>query len=83
MYVNVIFAKDMSKNNFYPICDALAQKVLITHKLVFLLTRYLLCFSKYMAASYNAKKIIFKNFNFEIMDVEKCPVRNVSDGTVI
>ena len=35
-----------------------------------------------MAASYNAKKIIFKNFNFEIMDVKKCPVRNVSDGTI-
>ena len=42
MYVNVIFAKKMSKNHFYPICDALAQKVLITHKLVFLLTQYLL-----------------------------------------
>ena len=26
MYVNVIFAKNMSKNHFYPICDALAQK---------------------------------------------------------
>ena len=42
MYVNVIFAKNMSKNHFYPICDALASKVLITHKLVFLWTRYLL-----------------------------------------
>ena len=34
MYVNMIFAKNMSKNHFDPICDALAQKVLITHKLV-------------------------------------------------
>ena len=29
-----------------------------------------------MAASYNAKKIILKNFTFEIMDVKKCPVRS-------
>ena len=38
-----------------------------------------------MAASYNANKIIYKNLTFEIMDpdVKKCPVRNVSDGTVI
>ena len=36
-----------------------------------------------MAASYNANKIIFKNLTFEIMDVKKCPVRNVSDGTQI
>ena len=36
-----------------------------------------------MAASYNAKKIILKNLTFEIMDVKKCPVQNVSDGTVI
>ena len=39
-----------------------------------------------MAASYNAKKIILKNFTFEIMDVKKCPVRRdgnlVSDGTI-
>ena len=35
MYVNGIFAKNMSKNHIFPICDALAQKVLITRKLVF------------------------------------------------
>ena len=35
MYVNVIFVKNMLKNHFDPICDALAQKVLITHTLVF------------------------------------------------
>ena len=35
MYVNVIFAKNMFKNHVDPICDALAQKVLIAHKLVF------------------------------------------------
>ena len=34
MYVNVIFAKNMFKNHVDPICDALAQKVLIAHKLV-------------------------------------------------
>ena len=28
MYVNVIFAKNMFKNHFDPICDALEQKVL-------------------------------------------------------
>ena len=38
MYVNGIFAKNMSKNHIFPICDALAQKVLITRKLVFSLT---------------------------------------------
>ena len=36
-----------------------------------------------MAASYNANKRILKNLTFEIMDVKKCPIRNVSDGTVI
>ena len=35
MYVNGIFAKNMSKNHIFSICDALAQKVLITRKLVF------------------------------------------------
>ena len=42
MYVNVIFAQNMFKNHFDPICDALAQNVLITHKLVFSWTSYLL-----------------------------------------
>ena len=38
-----------------------------------------------MAASYNARKIILKNFTFEIMDVKKRfgPDSNlVSDGTI-
>ena len=35
MYVNGIFAKNMSKHHIFPICDALALKVLITRKLVF------------------------------------------------
>ena len=36
-----------------------------------------------MAASFNAKKFFFLNLTFEIKDVKKCPVRNVTDGTVI
>ena len=32
MYVNGIFAQNMSKYHIFPICDALAQKVLITPK---------------------------------------------------
>ena len=36
-----------------------------------------------MAASYNANKIILKNLTFEIMDVKKCPVRNVSDRNLV
>ena len=35
MYVNGIFAKNMSKHHIFPICDALAQKVLITRKQAF------------------------------------------------
>ena len=61
MYVNVIFAKNMSKNHLYPFCDALAQTVLITHKLVFYEQDIYYFPSKQMAASYNAKKIIKKN----------------------
>ena len=36
-----------------------------------------------MAASFNAKKQNLKKLTFEIKDVKKCPVRNVTDGTVI
>ena len=36
--------------------------------------------SKYMAASFNAKKTNFKNLTYEIKDVKKCPVRNVTDS---
>ena len=35
-----------------------------------------------MAASFNAKKTNLKNLTLEIKDVKKCPVRNVTDGTV-
>ena len=38
MYINGIFANFFLKNLIFPICDALAQKVLITRKLVFSLT---------------------------------------------
>ena len=42
MYFNVIFAKNMSKNNFYPICDALSKKFNNSQTSLFMNKIYLL-----------------------------------------